>query len=242
VLRFLLIVATSAPAVAPAQGAEVVSVAPLDSVLARHVRGGMVAYGGLARDPGTLLRFLASTATAHPERFDRAHQMAFWINTYNARVLEAVIRRPGISSVLDSIRARGFFSERRTSAGRSLSLDEIERDVLRAQFADARVHFVLNCGARSCPSLPGRALTAAHLERALSDAAKAFVADRSKNRWGSDGTLELSAIFDWYGADFVKAAGSVPTFVARDWSGTPRPTASTRVRFLPYDWSLNGGW
>src|SRR5262245_60592466 len=168
--------------------------------------------------------------------------MAFWINTYNARVLEAVVRRPGIATVMDSVRARGFFSEKRMSGGHNLSLDEIERDMLRAQFADPRVHFVLNCGAKSCPILPRRALTADRIERTMNEATQVFLADRSKNRWGEEGTLELSALFDWYGADFAKAAGSVPAFVARYWTAKPRPTASARVRYLAYDWSLNGGW
>ena len=80
------------------------------------------------------------------------------------------------------------------------------------------------------------------LERALDEAARRFLADRGKNRWGADGTLELSSIFDWYRNDFVAAAGSVQAYVARHWTQGPKPTASTPLRFLLYDWSLNGAW
>lgn len=227
-------------AAASAKASEVVSPAPLDSVLGARVRGGVVDYGGLARQPGSLRRYLAATAEARPERFDRARQMAFWINTYNARVLDGVIRRPGLTSVLDTVRARGFFKEKGRSGGREASLDDIERIV--REFGDARVHFVLNCGSKSCPVLPQRALSGANLESALNEGARGFLADRTKNRWPADGTLELSGIFDWFRDDFVREAGSVQAYVARHWRGTPRPTANTKVRFLPYDWSLNGSW
>jgi hypothetical protein len=233
---FLLVLGLLASTAAGA--AEVVSSSALDSVFT-HVRGGRVDYRALARDPGPLRRYLAAAAEARPEGFSRAQQMTFWINTYDARVLDGVVRRPGLSSVLDSTRAPGFFTEKRRSGGRDLSLDDIEHRL--RELGDPRVHFVLNCASKSCPPLPARALTSAALEAALDHATTAFLADRSKNRWSRDGALEVSAIFDWYRGDFA-TVGGVQGFVARYWRGTPRPTKETKLRVLPYDWSLNGTW
>lgn len=218
--------------------------APLDTVLARFVHDGRVNYGGLARDPGSLHRYLAATETATPDRFGRNDQIAFWIDVYNARVLDGVIRHPGLSSVLAADTAHGgagFFRHTARSGGRVLSLDAIEQE-LRSRWHEPRVHFALNCASTSCPALPPRALRGARLEAALDAAARGFLADSTKNRWGPDGVLELSAIFQWYGDDFRAAAGSVPAFVARHWTRGSKPTPSAPVRFLPYDWSLNGAW
>src|SRR5262245_18777915 len=90
----------------------VVPTAALDTVLVRFAHEGQVDYRSLAADPGALRRYLAAAATARPGSYGRSEQMAFWINTYNARVLDAVLRRPGIESVLDSVPGLpGFFRE-----------------------------------------------------------------------------------------------------------------------------------
>src|SRR5262249_37950320 len=129
----------------------VVATAALDTVLVRFAHEGRVDYRSLAADPGALHRYLAAAATARPGGYGRSEQMAFWINTYNARVLDAVLRRPGLKSVLDSVAGLpGVFREGRPSGGQTISLDQIER-MLRESFRDARAHFVLNCASASCP-------------------------------------------------------------------------------------------
>ena len=170
------------------------------------------------------------------------------MNAYNARVLEGVIRRPGLTSVLDPGRVAGapsdtFFRERRITAGALRSLDDIERRILRAHYHEPRVHFALNCASASCPVLPPRALRGESLEADLERATARFLADTTRNRIDPRRALELSAIFDWYGEDFRAAAGSLQGFIERHWPRREeRFTSGLPVRFLPYDWSLNGSW
>jgi uncharacterized protein DUF547 len=226
--------------------AQTPSTAALDTVLARFVHGERVDYRGLSRDPGALRRFLASLERAAPERLSRPARIAFWANAYDARVLDGVLRRPGLASVLDSTSATAarlpaFFAERRLTAGRRISLDAIEREILR-RFGDPRIHFVLNCASASCPPLPERALTATGLDSMLDAATRRFLADPSKNRWGTDGTLEVSSIFQWYAADFAAEPGGLNGFLARHWTRGRAPGPGVRLRYLPYDWSLNGTW
>ena len=45
------------------------------------------------RDHGALDRYLAAVAAARPDGWPRDEQIAFWVNAYNARVLEAVFQR-----------------------------------------------------------------------------------------------------------------------------------------------------
>jgi hypothetical protein len=182
--------------------AERFSVADLDTVLDRHLRNGRVDYGALRSDPGPLRRFLARAESADPSHWPRDMQIAFWVNVYNARVLDEVIRRPGLESVLDvgkilGIPTLAFFRERRHSGGRSLSLSDIEHRILRERYDEPRIHFVLNCASVSCPPLPPRALTADSLEGQLRAATAEFLADTTRNLVPPGGPVELSQIFKW---------------------------------------------
>src|SRR3954470_9055758 len=76
----------------PAPGAEILH-RPLDQILDVYVRDGLVYYRALKSDRGRLDRYVASlnvpaaTYTAWP----RGQKMAFWVDAYNAFVLETVI-------------------------------------------------------------------------------------------------------------------------------------------------------
>jgi len=227
--------------------AEPFSHATFDSVLAKHLRDGRVDYGGLARDRGPLDRYLGSTRDARPANWSREEQFAFWVNVYNARILEGVIRRPGLRSVRDIGKKLGvptgaFFRQKFVAAGREVSFNDVEHEILRAKFHEPRVHFVLNCASASCPVLPEHPLTAIGLEAQLEHATTQFLTDRSRNRIDPARELRLSSIFKWYAEDFNAAAGSAPKFVERHWPGPDRVAPGLPVTYLDYDWSLNGTW
>lgn len=228
-----------------ARGAEF-SYASLDSALVRHAHGGRVDYGALARDRGPLERFLAAARDARPDDWPRDERLAFWVNVYNARVLDGAIRRPGLKSVLDVGRALGvptfeFFRERSVSGGRELSLHDIENEILRSGFHEPRIHFVLNCASASCPALPAHPLTAGTLEPTLDRAARAFLADTARNQLEPGKELRLSPIFKWYAEDF-SAAGGVRAFVLTHAQGASALQGNESIHYLDYDWSLNGDW
>ena len=221
--------------------------AALDTVLRGCLRDGRVDYRGLAAAPGPLRRYLAAVAEANPEGWPEAEQVAFWVNAYNALVLEGVIRRPGLKSVLDvgktiGIPTLGFFRERHRVARELRSLDDIEHRILRERFHEPRVHFVLNCASTSCPVLPERALSGGLLESELERATVRFLTDRTRNHISPPAQLELSSIFKWYREDFERSAGSLAGFVGYHWPKRVTFQRDARVRFLPYDWSLNGSW
>lgn len=228
-------------------GADAFSHAALDTVLRRVLRDGWVDYGALAKDHTDLDRYLAASASARPDEWPRGEQIAFWVNVYNARVLDGVIRRPGLKSVLDvrkvlGIPTLGFFRERRVTAGARRSLDDIEHRILRARYAEPRLHFVLNCASVSCPVLPERALAAATLEADLESATRRFLADSTRNRIHGPRGMELSAIFKWYAEDFRKSHGSVEAFVHGHLSPGVALIPEQTITYLDYDWALNGTW
>jgi uncharacterized protein DUF547 len=244
-LALALVAPAPAAPRAPQRSAEHFSHAALDTVLARFVHAGRVDYGGLLRDHATLDRYLAAIAIARPETWSLDEQIAFWVDAYDARVLDGVIRRPGLKSVLDTTAAPGlppFFAERRPTGGEPRSLDEIEKRILRPRFGEPRIHFVLNCASVSCPELPARALTGATLEADLEAATRRFLDDPSRNRIEPGRGMWLSAIFTWYADDFIAESGSVRAFIEAHRPGRGRLKPDLPAHELPYDWSLNGGW
>lgn len=225
--------------------------AAFDAILGRYVQDGRVDYAGLAADPAGLSTYLARLAAVSEEdaaTWTREQHIAFWIDAYNAFTLRVVLEHLPI----DSIRSIGLLpfaafrepvSEFRSRGGARLSLEDIEKRVLLEELGEPRVHFAINCASASCPALLPRAWRAEDLDATLDSATRAFLADPTKNRWDpATRTLALSKIFDWYEADFVRAAGDVPTFVRR--YAPPEMAAGIAagdytVVYLDYDWALN---
>ena len=68
----------------------------------------------------------------------------------------------------------------------------------------------------------------------------------SGERWlrfdPASGTLQLTKLYDWYGPDFLQAAPSVEEYVAAHEPSVRAALGAGRrvkIRWLPYDWSLN---
>jgi Protein of unknown function, DUF547 len=242
--------------------------AGLDAVLARFVDAdGRVDYAGLVREPAELERYYARLAAvspdSHPSQFpDQASRLAYWINAYNAAVLKLVKDRYPLGGVEDVPTPHGllfvpgkvrfFVLHRILLGGRKTSLYALENGVVRRRFREPRIHFALNCASGGCPRLPQRAFRPESLDAQLEAEARRFVAERRNFEIDDDArTIWLSAIFDWYEGDFteplVRSDGPAPTLldaVARwlppeDAAGLRSRADGYRVRFRPYDWSLN---
>jgi len=230
-----------------------------DRVLAEHVdEEGGVDYAGLSRSTGDLDRYVhllgVLSPESHPERFPAAQdRMAYWINAYNAFVLTTVVEHYPTESVLTIKRWRGFFWMFRFFAGdRKYTLREILNHILRVRFQDPRIHFVLNCGARSAPPLEARAFTGGDLDERLERAAYRFISDARHVRIDRDRRkIELSPIFDWYDQDFrtwymmrfnVWGAGIldyVTLYLSREDATYLAEHPSLKIEYRRYDWHLN---
>lgn len=245
----LLILASAAllPAQGPPAGGAYDGYA---SLLSRYVEDGRVDYGRWkADDPPAWRRFLAWLAAADPASWTEPQQRAFWINAYNARVIAGVLDRYPIDSVRDvgyaGGRLRGFFSRREHPvAGRVRTLDEIEKEILlEPPLWDPRIHWALSCASRSCPRLRAEPYMGMRLDTQLDFQARTFLNSPEGHRLDRDArTLYLSRSFDWYGDDFVRAAGSIRDYVGQYLTGDAAAAAGDpayRIEFLEYDWGLN---
>lgn len=217
-----------------------------DQLLQRYVDGdGRVDYAGWqSRDRHTLNAWLAAQ-TAHAE--GRQEQLAHGINLYNAFTIQAVLEAYPIASIRPSLLGLpnwiGFlrFFQRpvhRLQDG-CFSLAQIENQLLR-QLGDPRIHFAIVCASLGCPLLRQGAYRADGVEQQLEDDLSRFITNPTKVRFERErNILWCSRIFQWYRADFLAVSASLPSYILPQLCDGLVPGPEPRVRFLPYDWSLN---
>jgi hypothetical protein len=224
------------------------------AVLSRYVHDGVVDYAGLQRSglPALdgYLRSLESVCRGHYDRWTREQRLAFWINAYNACTLKLILDHYPLKSIreiglLPGAAFRERFIPLQSLRGQVLSLNDIEHEILRKELGEPRIHFAIVCASKSCPELRSEAYRAKTLDEQLTQAARSFISDPSKNRFDAAArTLRLSPIFDWFRADFERSSASLPAFVARYAEPAVATALSSggevRIEFLDYDWSLNG--
>src|SRR5262252_7108738 len=132
------------------------------ALLARRVSDGWVDYAGWKRaDQPALESYLARLEQIDRSCFDRfsnAERLAFWINAYNAYTVRIILDHYPVKSIrsiglLPMAAFRTSFIRLPAHRGGSLSLGELENEILRREFHEPRVHFAINCASRSCPAL-----------------------------------------------------------------------------------------
>ncbi|MBH0178242.1 MAG: DUF547 domain-containing protein [Nitrospira sp.] len=215
----------------------------LGAVLSAHVNDGVVDYPAIQTDDRQE-SYLRQLDRVDPNAFvTRNEQLAFWINAYNAFAIKGIV--DGYSPVSYIGRYRYFIGRAYQVGGGTITLYDLERQVLIQQFHEPLIHFAIVCASSSCPRLQPWAYQPSELDRQLDYAARAFVNDPTRNRFDRKRKVaSLSKIFDWFAEDFSAAAGSTLAYVAR-YVGDPALArelveSGYRIEFLEYDWSLNG--
>jgi len=211
-----------------------------DELLEGYVTEGKVDYQGLrAEQREELEAFVASLAEADLESMTHIEKIAFWLDAYNGLVVYQVVTK---DDAPDSARKRArFFRGRRYQvAGNSMTLDEIEHEALRPLAKDPRVHFVLVCGAQSCPPLRASSfLGEKNLEETLESATREYINNPDNVTINTEERkIVLNKIFDWYAEDF----DDVLEFVARYRPVEEREllqSGTWDILYRDYDWTLN---
>jgi hypothetical protein len=225
---------------------------PWDALLKAHVtETRLVDYDAFARS-AEFRSYLAALEAARLEGWDERERLAFWINVYNAYTIEQVNRhgeRESIRNIrrtLGLIPLKGPWSERMVrAAGRELTLDEVEHEIVRKEFQEPRIHFALVCAAVSCPPLRREAYAGDRLDAQLEEQTRRFLGDRERNRVDAGaGTVFVSPIFVWYRDDFGGSNEALGRYLARSWPQGPERdlllSGRFRLRETDYDWRLNG--
>ncbi|MEX0979493.1 MAG: VTT domain-containing protein [Gemmatimonadota bacterium] len=260
----VLVATLAGGAFAPADAQAIPDHAALTALLGEVVRGPRVDYALLAERRSALDRYVLALSRTGSEALAASPdpvRLAFWINAYNACMLMRVadnypIRRGG-AGLLGTLRniAAGrpansvwqirdvFTGTFCPVAGEERSLDGIEHEIIRPTFGEPRIHFAVNCAARSCPPLAAEAYTPDALDAQLDAAVRGLLANEEHFRIERNGTavVRLNRVLDWYGDDFGGEAG-LRAFLAEYLEGEARAALldpATRIEYFEYDWTLN---
>ncbi len=227
-------------------------------LLDSSVVGELVDYEWLAANRApldtTVARF-ASLDSGGYETMSRQDRMALWLNAYNAITLRSIIDHHPVRSIkeIDGV----WTGTTWPVAGRTVTLDQIEHDILRPVFEDARIHFAVNCASIGCPPLAEVPYIGDSLDVQLDRMARRFVNDPERTMIDSaSGVMTVTEIFDWFGEDFVgqfqpahdteglsqterAVVGFVITYADDSLRAVVTSRGNWEIAYRDYDWSLN---
>lgn len=183
---------------------------------------------------------------------DDAAKKAFWINLYNAGVQWLLAGHPEYFHHKN----RFFRKKYLIVAQHPMSLDDIEHGMLRhsrikwtmgymskyfpnnfernfrVKQLDYRIHFALNCGARSCP--PIAFYEPDIVENQLDLAARNYLQDETEYD-GERDVLYLPKLLKWYRADFGGRKGIIKMLTNYQ---IIQPDKEPGLSFKRYDWTV----
>jgi hypothetical protein len=239
---------------------------PYDQMLDGWVRDGMVYYGAVRAERARLDRYVASlnVPEATYDAWSQEQKIAFWLNAYNAFVLQTVgnhypIRGKSKDYPSSSIRQipGAFERTKHRAAGRSVTLDEIEKSIL-PEFKEPRLYLALGRGAVGSGRLRSEAYSAASLAKQLDAVAADFL--RHKEMVLIDRTgdrISFTPIVSWREAEFVAKYDTADDGVFAQRSAIERAMLAFitphllplekrflsenrfRITFHDFDWRLN---
>lgn len=178
---------------------------------------------------------------------------AFFINTYNSFVIFSLQKDPKQYEDRNAF----FKSEQFVIAGNKLSLDVIEHDFLRRSSiklslgklhklfpsklerkfrvdeVDYRIHFALNCGAKSCP--PVGAYDATNIDKQLNASANAYLKDKSTYN-KKENKLTVTPLMSWFRGDFGNKKGVRE--ICKKFNIIPN-NVKPDLDYADYDWTLD---
>ena len=191
-LLFLLIT----PLVTPARSVEVVDNSIYAGLLGKYVKDGVVDYEGFKGEEAKLDQYLTVLEKTDTGTLSRNEQFAFYVNAYNAWTIKLILGGyPGVKSIKDlgSLFKSPWKKKICRIDGDVITLDDIEHNILRPGFKDPRVHFAINCAAKSCPPLRSEPYLGDRLDQQLDEMTRAFINDPASKRY-EDRTLYVSSI------------------------------------------------
>jgi hypothetical protein len=255
-LVWALFAALPAQVFTPAPGADPLH-RSFDQLLDVNVRDGLVYYRALKSDRARLDRYVASlnVSGATYQAWSKPQQMAFWVDAYNAFVLETVIDHYPLRGTIKDIPG-AFDKAPWRAAGRTVTLDQIEKTIL-PEFKEPRLYLALGRGAVGGGRLRSEAYTGERLERQLGEIQSDFV--NSGHMYRLDrvtGTINITPVVSWHDAEFIAAYDkndakfaqrspierAIIAFISPSLLPSEKEFVQKnewKVVFLPMDWHLN---
>jgi len=180
---------------------------------------------------------------------------AFWINLYNGLVISKLSMNPA----LFEDRGKFFKNKQFMIAGKKISLDKIEHGIIRrsrkklslgylkkwfpSKFEkrfwvdeiDGRIHYALNCGAKSCP--PVRVYHADKMNEQLDQSTKNYLENKVEFK-ETEKEIYVPVLFSWFIGDFGGKKGIYNLLVKYDILKESQKDTYD-IEYLDYDWTLD---
>jgi len=206
-----------------------------DTFFKEYVSNGKVDYDAIHKNPEKLNEILNIAKDFSIDKKETKKYQAFWINAYNISVIKGIVDNYPIKSPLDK---SGFFDRiKHNVGGKSITLNDIEHKLLRAEFKDPRFHFVLVCGAIGCPPLISKSYKPNTLDTQLEQQTKLAingtfikVDTKKKKVFGSE-------ILKWYKEDFTMNGIKEIDFLNK--YRTEKIPSNYKLGYFTYNWKLN---
>ena len=207
-----------------------------DSFFNQNVSKGRINYNNIKTNPTPLQELISIIETTNTESNSLEFNKAYLINAYNVMVIKSLAEKYPIASPMD---ITGFFdTKKHLVGGKLITLNYLENKILRPTYKDARLHFVLVCGAVGCPPITDFAYTPEKLDSQLDAQTKVALNNPSFIKViTSEKTVELSEIFKWYPEDFKLKHVDEIAFI-NEYRNEQIP-ADYKTKHYPYDWSIN---
>lgn len=173
----------------------------------------------------------------------------FWINVYNAYFQLLIVKYNG--------KRKGFFSKKEIMVAQTrFSLDDIEHGILRkyawkwsfgyfpdpfislltrnlaVEKVDYRIHFALNCGAKSCPPIAFYSFK--NIDKQLNDATFSFLISETTIN-NQTKTINTSKLLHWYRGDFGGAKG-IKSIISKVFESDLN---KYKIVYNPYNWETH---
>jgi hypothetical protein len=212
--------------------------------LQKYVDSGYVDYKNWSKNHEGLDEFISSLETVVRDSLSENESRALLINGYNAGMIWLILQNYPIEGVFD-IKPKVFEQKAINIGGEMLSLDDIENNYLR-KMGDNRIHFALVCASNGCPDLSSQIYDTETLDERLDDEARKYLSQAKGIVVEKEtGVVLLSMIFNWFGSDFGDTPAEVIEALSRFLPDEQaeyirKNSEKVMVRFIDYDWSLNG--
>lgn len=218
-------------------------------VVASHPSGiNRVRYAMVTPEDRTALKnYLTTLQSLAISSYNRAEQKAYWINLYNALMVDLVLSRFPVVSVRDinispGLMVRGPWTAKLLSVeGERLSLDDIEHRILRPIWKDNRIHYAVNLASLGSPNLQPEAYTGGKTEALLEKGAREFI-NHPRGVEIKNGRLKVSSLYVWFDEDFGGSAEGLMEHWQEYATGSLADALTKYKGSLEhdYDWQLNG--
>ncbi len=222
-------------------------IAKFTSAFATKERGRTkIAYAAVA-DQGkgfmqTYMRYLSNVPVS---KLTRDEQLAFWLNTRNMLVVSAMANsksRRRMSSLRGTPAEPGaMWTEKLiTVEGVELSLQDIEKDIILANFSDdPNVIFGLYQGTSASPTFPAKGFSSTNVNAELEAIGRDYLDSKNGVKIRRS-KAEVPAIVDWYSADvFAGDETAARTHVASllDSGEATKFNAATQLQVRKFSYS-----